>query len=186
MQLKTVIDKLTGEGAAIKLHLGCGNRLFEGYVNVDGDYMSHNPDVTLHDITSAYPIPDNSVDEILSVHVIEHISREQVPPMFREWYRILKSGGSVAVEWPDLLKMCQYIAQNPECLYTEDRKVMKRTIGGIFGDSVKYPDPAMLHKWGYSAESMSRLFTAAGFSRVYVEPNHYSKTNMDSRVVAVK
>jgi hypothetical protein len=44
----------------------------------------------------------------------------------------------------------------------------------------------MLHKWGYSAESMSRLFIAAGFSRVTVEPNQYSKTNIDSRIVAFK
>jgi hypothetical protein len=73
-----------------------------------------------------------------------------------------------------------------ECLYTEDRKLMKRTVAGIFGDSVRYPDPAMLHKWGYSAESMSRLFMSAGFSRVVIEPNQYSKTNIDSRIVAFK
>jgi predicted SAM-dependent methyltransferase len=180
------VNELINSGQQVRLHLGCGNRLFEGYLNVDGDYMSHDPNVTIHDIASEYPITDNSVDEILSVHVIEHISREQVPTMFREWHRILKSGGLVAIEWPDLLKMCQAIVADPTCLYTEDRKVQKRTISGIFGDSVRYPNPAMLHKWGYSAESMSRLFTAAGFSRVFVEPNQYSKTNIDSRVVAVK
>jgi len=180
------VNELTSTGQKVRLHLGCGSRLFDGYVNVDGDYMSHNPNVTLHNITSEYPVPDNSVDEILSVHVIEHISREQVPPMFQEWYRILKPNGSVAVEWPDLLKMCQAIVDNPECLYTEDRKLMKRTVAGIFGDSVRYPDPAMLHKWGYSAESMSRLFMSAGFSRVVIEPNQYSKTNIDSRIVAFK
>jgi predicted SAM-dependent methyltransferase len=184
--LERAIEEKIKQQQPVRLHLGCGSRLFDGYVNVDGDYMSHNPNVTLHNITSEYPVPDNSVDEILSVHVIEHISREQVPPMFQEWYRILKPNGSVAVEWPDLLKMCQAIVDNPECLYTEDRKLMKRTVAGIFGDSVRYPDPAMLHKWGYSAESMSRLFMSAGFSRVVIEPNQYSKTNIDSRIVAFK
>jgi hypothetical protein len=44
----------------------------------------------------------------------------------------------------------------------------------------------MLHKWGYSGESMSRIFRDAGFTRVQIEGNLHAKTNIDSRVVAYK
>jgi hypothetical protein len=44
----------------------------------------------------------------------------------------------------------------------------------------------MLHKWGYSAESMKRLFLEAGFGRVEIQDNLHRKTVIDSRVVAFK
>lgn len=171
----------------IRLHIGCGSRIFEGYINVDGEYMRHDPNVIVHDITQAFPLADNSVDEILSVHVIEHIMRNRVMDMMREWLRILKPGGFVAVEWPDFLKMCQEVVRNPDCLnFDADRRLQKRTILGIFGDNLRYPDPVMWHKWGYSTGSLSKLFQHAGYSRTVVEDNLHSKTPNDSRVIAYK
>ena len=107
---------VSNTAGAVRLHIGCGSRLFDEYINIDGDYMSGTPGVVIHDITVPFPLPDNSVDEILSVHVIEHIMRDRVPGIMQEWLRILKPGGFVAVEWPDFLKMCQEVAKNPELL----------------------------------------------------------------------
>jgi predicted SAM-dependent methyltransferase len=186
MKLEDIIKERQASKTSVKLHLGCGNRYFDGYINVDGEYMKHDPNVTIHDITKPFPISDNCVDEILTVHVIEHISRSLVPPMFKEFHRICKPGGIVAMEWPDMLKMCTEIAKNPNVFWSDDRRVLKRTILGIFGDNERYPDIAMMHKWGYSAESMGRLFLSAGFTRYEVQPNQHSKTPNDSRVVAYK
>lgn len=186
MLLEEQVKEYIQQSKLIKLHLGCGSRLFEGYINVDGEYMSGDPNVTIHDITKPFPIQDNSVDEILTVHVLEHLHRNMLLPMFKEWHRMLKPGGCAAVEWPDLLKMCKEIVKDPSCLWSDDKRVLKRTVSGIYGDSVRYPDPVMLHKWGYSEESMSRLFKAAGFSRVEIQPNHHAKSHIDSRVVAFK
>ena len=44
----------------------------------------------------------------------------------------------------------------------------------------------MMHKWGYSADSLSKLLKEAGFSKTITEPNKYPKTGMCSRVVAYK
>lgn len=170
----------------VKLHLGCGPNLLEGWINIEGDYIGEKPGITVHNITEPYPIPDESVDEILSVHVIEHIMHSEVSPMMQEWHRILKPDGFVAVEWPDILKMCQYICRRPESLWTEDRKIQKMTLAGIFGNIGKYKDPAMLHKWGYSAESMCVLLEKNGFSKTEIQVNNYRKTKIDSRVVAWK
>jgi hypothetical protein len=82
--------------------------------------------------------------------------------------------------------MCQEVVSNPDCFWTPDKRLIKRTISGIYGDSARYPDPTMLHKWGYSAESMRRLFLEAGFSRAETQSNVHQKTHIDSRVVAYK
>lgn len=175
----------------IKLHLGCGPNIFPGYINVEGDYILNSkggaPEgVVIHNITETYPLPDDSVDEILSVHVIEHIMPTDIPAMFAEWKRILKPTGFVAVEWPDLLKMCQYIVYHPDSLWSEDRKEMKQSVAGIFGNIGRYKDPAMLHKWGYSEESMIKLFEKHGFSRAEGQLPAYRKSRADSRVAAWK
>lgn len=171
----------------VRLHLGCGSRIFDGYINVDGEYMRDNPDVTIHDITQPFPLPGDSVDEILTVHVLEHITRSRVADMLQEWYRILRPGGFAAVEWPDFLKMCREVTANPDCLLpTADRRLQKRTVLGIYGDNERYPDPVMWHKWGYSEASMIYLFRSVGFKHAQAEANHHSKTPNDSRVVAYK
>ena len=141
--LNEKIQEKINQKLPVRLHLGCGSVKMEGYLNVDGDYMSHDPEVTIQDITKPFPILNNTVDEILTVHVIEHISRQHIPPMFKEFYRICKIGGSVAIEWPDLLKMCQEVVNNPDCFWTHDKRLTKRTISGIYGDSARYPDPTI-------------------------------------------
>ena len=47
------------------------------------------------------------------------------------------------------------------------------------------PD-AMSEFYGYSAASMSRLFTEAGFGIVRSENNLYAKTASDSRIIGIK
>ena len=186
--LAQAYEQATGD---IRLHLGCGPNVFDGYINVEGDYILNHKGgpkegVVIHNITEAYPLPDDSVDEILSVHVIEHIMPNDIPAMFAEWKRILKPTGFVAVEWPDLLKMCQYIVYHPDSLWSDDKKVLKQSVAGIFGNIARYKDPAMLHKWGYSEESMIKLFEKHGFSRAEGQVPAHRKSRADSRVAAWK
>ena len=82
--------------------------------------------------------------------------------------------------------MCKFIVDDPSRLYSDNRKILKQGVSGIFGNIVKYQDVAMMHKWGYSADSLSKLLKEAGFSKTITEPNKYPKTGMCSRVVAYK
>jgi len=76
----------------LKLNLGCGGNILEGFENHDSDI----------DITKPLPWGDNSVDFILAEHVCEHLS---TPDFFRfllESKRILAPGGTLRLCIPVL------------------------------------------------------------------------------------
>tara|TARA_B100001105_G_C22177490_1_gene351242 strand:- start:30 stop:590 length:561 start_codon:yes stop_codon:yes gene_type:complete len=85
----------------MKLNLGCGSKILEGYTNVDKfDY--YKPDI-VHDLEATpYPFKENSVDEILMSHVLEHIGQD--PNIFnniiKELYRICKNKSVINIRVP--------------------------------------------------------------------------------------
>jgi SAM-dependent methyltransferase len=81
----------------LKLHLGCGWKHFDGYVNVDL-WITDATDL-ISNITKL-PWPDNSVAVIESYHVIEHISHKKFEDTLAEWRRVLKPGGKLILECP--------------------------------------------------------------------------------------
>ena len=81
-----------------KLNLGCGDKILPGYINVDvaEARLGKKPDV-LCDLRKLTPFEDQSVDEILSVHVVEHFWRWEVVDILKEWVRVLKPGGKLVI-----------------------------------------------------------------------------------------
>ena len=85
----------------MKLNLGCGNKLYDGYVNVD-KFDIYNIDIK-HDLEKfPYPFNDNSVEEIILSHVLEHIGQD--PDIFmkilKELYRICKNQALIKIAVP--------------------------------------------------------------------------------------
>ena len=85
----------------MKLNLGCGSKLLIGYTNVD-KFDFYKPDL-LHDLEKfPYPFQDNSVDEIILSHVLEHLG--QAPETFnniiKELYRICKNETIINISVP--------------------------------------------------------------------------------------
>ena len=60
--LNDKVNELTNSGQKVRLHLGCGSRLFDGYINIDGEYMQGTPGITIHDLLNPFPLPENCVD----------------------------------------------------------------------------------------------------------------------------
>lgn len=90
----------------IKLHLACGKDYRQGYINVD--YYTENfvKVDQRFDITDI-PYADDSVDEILALHVIEHFDFHEGQRVLSEWYRVLKPNGKLVLETPDFLETCR-------------------------------------------------------------------------------
>lgn len=81
----------------VKLNLGSGRDIKKGYINVDA-HEYKNVDKILD--LSAFPweFEDESVDEIYTSHLIEHIFDQKY--FLTECYRILKRGGLLHIKAP--------------------------------------------------------------------------------------
>ena len=87
------------EGEKIRLNLGCGDKLIEGYINVDVATSRKGvaPDV-LADLRSL-PFGSNYADEILAVHVIEHFYLWEAEDVLNHWKNCLRRGGQIILEF---------------------------------------------------------------------------------------
>lgn len=85
----------------MKLNLGCGFNKYEGYVNVDSASESE-PDVLWDLEKTPWPWEDDSVEEILMEHVLEHLgetSRDYLR-IWQEMYRIGAPGCAIRIVVP--------------------------------------------------------------------------------------
>lgn len=81
----------------MKLNLGCGRNIRNGYVNLDKVELD-GVDV-VHDLnTFPYPFDDNRFDEIYCSHVLEHV--DDLIKVVEELHRITKPYGRIKVVAP--------------------------------------------------------------------------------------
>ncbi len=170
----------------MKLNLGCGDKILPGYVNVDvvESRRGLKPDVIcdLHQLTS---FEDNSADEILSVHVVEHFWRWEVADVLKEWVRVLRPGGKMIVECPNLLSACREFLANPD-VASGPGPEGQRTMWVFYGDPA-WKDPYMVHRWGYTPLSLARLMVESGLINLRQEPAQFKlREPRDMRVVGEK
>jgi len=87
--------KKVEEEKLLKLDLACGTNKQAGFIGVD---IGGDADI-IHDL-NIYPWPfeDNSVDEILCSHYVEHV--EELMKFFNECYRIMKPEAKMMIFAP--------------------------------------------------------------------------------------
>lgn len=80
----------------MKLHLGCGLDKRKGYVNCDISPLV-KPDKVV-DLEKKLPFEDDSVNEILANHVLEHVVN--FVPLMHEFRRVCRRGAKIKVRVP--------------------------------------------------------------------------------------
>jgi len=145
----------------MKLHLGCGTKKLEGWINIDS-VEACQPDL-LHDISAPLPYDDMSVDEILAEDLLEHFDKYLRFVVFYEWVRVLKVGGKVTLQVPNfkkiLFKYFKFGYDNfVDFLFGENMWESKTYIGH-YGN----------HKWGYSEKTLPAFVKCFGIEPVSIE-----------------
>lgn len=140
----------------IYLHIGCGTRKFEDFINIDLD----SPVADMHlDLTKALPWDQSTVSGIYSEHFIEHVSQAQAIRLLMEMRRILVPGGVIRLATPDMAAIAQeYLSgqMNPDWIkfdlgWTENQCERMNMAMRWWG-----------HQWIYDEEEMTRLAVMAG------------------------
>ena len=80
----------------MKLHLGCGPIIKEGYVNVDVEFYEGVN--VIADLEKDWPFESDSVDEIFAKDILEHLP--DIIHSMNEIWRVLKMGGTVEIYVP--------------------------------------------------------------------------------------
>ena len=130
----------------VKLNIGGGETELEGFVCVD----RRNGE-------EAYPLPyeDGTVDEIRASHILEHFGWDESCDVMREWSRVLKPGGRLAIAVPDFGFIAdQYVRANGTRSELS-RLLFSYTMGG-------QTDGNDFHKSAYDEASLTGLMQAVG------------------------
>lgn len=153
----------------MKINVCAGRHLLEGWVNVDAVVSTHPkakgkaPEI-LADMRSI-PLPDGCADELMCIHGIEHVLPWEAEDAVREWHRLLKVGGTLIIECPDLIKCCKNVISGYK---VKDKHPDQMGLWGLFGDT-GLRDPGMCHRYAYSPSSMTKLLERNGFTKIRSE-----------------
>lgn len=161
----------------MRLNLGCGDKRWPGWVNVD---LNDDPICGAPDLRSdlrKLDLEDRSVTEIHAIHLFEHLPRMEVNKFLVEWQRVLVDGGKLVIEVPCLDKIAQHIVNG--------EKNIRLTVLGLFGDPTD-GKPDMLHQWCYSGREMHEILEGVGFRDVKVMDPVFHIAKRDMRVEAIK
>jgi len=163
------------------LHVGCGRQdpqaLHEVFrtqqwteIRLDID-PSVKPDIVAS-LTDMSHVASGSVDAIWSSHNIEHLFAHEVPVAFREFWRVLKPGGFVLLRMPDLQAAAEQVARGniEEPVYISPAGPIC-PIDMIYGYRPFHAQGNlfMLHRTGFTAKTLEKKLTEAGFANVLVQ-----------------
>ena len=140
------------------LNLGCGLDKREDCVNLDAR-KDVNPDVVWDLEKLPLPFKDEEFDEIIARDVIEHITFHKTEALLKELYRILKHGGRIYIQVPDLEAIAKKVIFNPDFCYG-DLCGWKAISFWVYG-AQDYPENT--HKAGFTIPTLKRLLESIGF-----------------------
>jgi radical SAM protein with 4Fe4S-binding SPASM domain len=139
-----------------KLHLGCGDIILPDFINCD----LFNPKADLKCDVAKLPFEDNSIDEIYASHIIEHFHFYEAMDVLKEWCRVLKPGGKVMIETPDMYASCMKFI-------SADARGRSNLYGHFFAQPWL---PGQIHKFLFTEEQLAYHFSVCGYEKMQRVP----------------
>ena len=139
----------------IKLNMGCGETKLPGFLNVD-NYVD-NADIKADVSDMSGVVEDNYADEVYSSHCLEHFGKHEVLKVLLEWKRVLKPGGLLILNIPDLEWCLKNWLSKPE------DKRWGWELDTIFGNQNHGGE---FHKTGFTRDRITYVLSALGFENI--------------------
>lgn len=136
----------------MKLNLGCGDKLFPGFTNVD--IRKETGCDLIDDVGKLYKINDNDVELVYACHVLEHFGRHEYKKVLERWFNVLMDDGILRLSVPDLGKVCeQYTKGTP----------LSSLMGFIYGGQTYKEN---YHYIGFDYKELEQVLIDIGFKEV--------------------
>jgi predicted SAM-dependent methyltransferase len=152
--------------SGLKLHLGCGGKLKEGWVNVD---LALSSDLTL-DVREPLPFADGSCAVIYSEHFLEHLDYPQpTRSLLEECRRVLEPGGRFSVgvpdtEWP----LREYFGLQDDDYFRTARERWHPPWCETRMEQINYHFRQVTeHRFAYDYETLERMLERVGFTEIH-------------------
>lgn len=158
----------------MKLNIGCGGRRIEGYTGVDA---VQRPAADIVARAESIPLEDGTVDEIMAIHLWEHFYRWECDAVIAEWKRLLKPGGVLVLELPNLRKCCENILS---ARMRGGKEPDQLSYWGLYGDP-RQGDQFMAHRWGWMPQTLKPFLEEHGFFKVVERPTKFHPAGRDHR-----
>jgi|TARA_Y100000593_G_scaffold3662_1_gene7224 predicted SAM-dependent methyltransferase len=156
----------------MKIEFGCGAKLRRGYIGCDVRALSGVeyvcPCWEIHN-----HVQSNSVEEIYSRHMFEHLTFKQGENSLKSWFKILKSGGVVNMILPNLhFHVEEYLRNFYDREGGNVRDSYEHSIAGFYGWQKETEDSPPwtadkndwgTHKSGYDIASLNKLVEKCGY-----------------------
>lgn len=136
----------------IKLHLGCGNKHIDGFINIDVRPLE-TVDL-VEDIGVLNSFSENSVDLIYVSHVLEHFGRWEYMSILKKWYNKLKPSGILRICVPDFEKIVEH--------YNENKNI--EILRGFLYGGQNYEQNYHYCTWDF--ESLKKDLNTIGFTNI--------------------
>lgn len=149
----------------LKLNLGSGNNLISGFINIDKYDKEADMLLDMADIHTVFQ-PD-SVEEIVCYQALEHTPWNQLEHILSSCYVVLKKGGTLLIEVPDMDVIARWILERGI-----DQVVQDNIYGGYHRpwDRERYPDAdfhaGSIHYQAFNFKKLEDALLKAGFSQV--------------------
>jgi len=190
----------------LKINLGCGSQILEGWVNVDyslGAKMAKIPifnvlnrrlnlfslewddRIFIHDLRKPFPWKDATVDVIYSSHTLEHFTREDGLKFLQECFRVLKPNGTIRILVPDLaVTVSHYLCGKTRADYFVEGLGVLYTpcaspLKKLLNPVIDFP-----HKCHYDAHALTSILNEIGFQAMSM--NAFESSIADIKQIELK
>ena len=137
----------------MKLHLGCGEKILDGFINVDSRKLN-GVDI-VDDIKSLESFGSETAELIYASHVLEHVGRREYIGVLKRWCEILKPGGKLRIAVPDFESVAEYYM---------DKKNIDHIMGFLYGGQT-YPENYHYCAWDF--RKIKEDLESVGFTKIH-------------------
>lgn len=156
----------------MKLHLGCGQRYLEGYLNIDFPSSEHSVQeksvADQHADLLGLRYALGSIEEVRLHHVFEHFARPIACALLASWNSWLRDAGRIHIEVPDFNRTARVIL-NPFASLTKQAVAERH----LFGSHEAH---WAVHCEGYSSKILAAMLKSFGFNVTKVRRNTWRGT----------